>query len=49
MKNEIFYCGYEIYFTCGYYWIKGLKTPFETLRQSKEYIDFIEEEAMYMQ
>lgn len=49
MKNEIFYSGYEIYWTCGYYWIRDFKTPFQSLKEAKDYIDFIEEEAMYMQ
>lgn len=49
MKLEIYYSGYTISFTCGYYWVDNFKTPFHTVREAKEYIDFIEEEAMYMQ
>jgi len=49
MKNEINYYGYLIYFQCGHYWVDKFKTPFETVRQAKEYIDFIEEEILYLQ
>jgi hypothetical protein len=49
MKNEIEYSGYIITVSCGKYWIEGFKIPYETLREAKEAIDFIEDEALYMQ
>lgn len=49
MKNEILYCGYTITASAGYYWIQGFKTPYHTLKEAKEAVDFIEEETMYLQ
>lgn len=49
MKNEIEYSGYVITASCGRYWIEGFKTPYPTLREAKEAIDFIIEETYYLQ
>ena len=49
MKNEILYCGYTITASAGYYWIEGFTTPYPTLREAKQAIDFIEDQMAYLQ
>lgn len=49
MSNEIIYSGYTITASAGRYWIEGFKTPYNTLREAKEAIDFIEDECNYLQ
>ena len=49
MKNEIEYLGYLIIASIGRYWVQGFKTPYETLREAKEAIEFMMEETYYLQ
>jgi len=48
MKYEIEYNGYLIIASCGRYWIEGFKTPYETLREAKEAIEFIIDSQYYL-
>jgi hypothetical protein len=48
MKLDINYRTFTITFQCGYYWLPNWKTPYHTLREAKETIDFIlDEELIY--
>jgi len=49
MKLEIEYNGFIIIASIGKYLVQGFKTPYETLREAKEAIDFMMEENFYLQ